>query len=191
MTHEQDKIRKILSLATYIMEAEVIRSFSVKLITAVRDCVHSVSDQCLAKGLIAESTYRKVTESGGSSEDKARTLIQAVMTSTEVDGMCLDTLLEILDEELPYIIKGKLLSEIRKELSEKANPCREVMLATSELKLVNSEELSKESLLENNVLLGRFENAVSQHAEACAEKKQLEDRLKKKTAKCKKLKKRP
>ena len=170
------------------MEAEIIRNFSAKLIIAIQDSVRSVSDQCLAKGLITASTYRNVTESGGSSEDKARTLLQAVLTSIEIDGTCLDTLLDILQETLPYRIKGKLLSEIRTEITEKANPCREVVLATSELQLANLEELSKESVQEHSVLLGKLENAITQHAEACAEKTLLEKRLKAKTKKCDTLK---
>lgn len=172
----------------YIMEAKVITKFIAKLVTTVRDCVQCVSDECLARGLISESTYRTVTESGGTSEDKARTLIRAVMSATEIEGTCLHTLLEILDDQLPSIIKGKLVSEIKKELEETANPCREVVPATSKLLFVNPKELSKESFLEHNILLRRFESAVTQHAEAKTEKKLLEERLKARTEKCDTLK---
>ena len=57
------------------MEAEIIKSFLPHLVTAISDTVQPVSDQCLAKGLIPDSVYKKVLESGGTSEDKARTLI--------------------------------------------------------------------------------------------------------------------
>ena len=87
--------------------------------TAISDCVQSVSDQCLAKGLIPDSVYKRVLESGGTSEDKARTLILAVRTNTEADGKCLEILLDILNEQLPSTIKEKSLSEIKKELTEK------------------------------------------------------------------------
>ena len=56
------------------MEAQVIKSFLPDLVTAISDIVQPVSDQCLAKGLIPESVYKRVLESGGTSEDKARTL---------------------------------------------------------------------------------------------------------------------
>ena len=78
------------------MEAQVITSFLPDLVTAISDIVQPVSDQCLAKGLIPESVYKRVLESGGTSEDKARTLILAVKTSTETDSRCLGILLTIL-----------------------------------------------------------------------------------------------
>ena len=58
----------------FTMEAEVINGFLPDLVTAISDCVQPVSDQCLAKGLIPDSVYKRVLESGGTSEDKARTL---------------------------------------------------------------------------------------------------------------------
>ena len=57
-----------------IMEAEIFKQFLPDLVRAISDNVLSVSDQCLAKGLITESTYKKVLESGGTNEDRARTL---------------------------------------------------------------------------------------------------------------------
>ena len=102
------------------MEDEVINSFLPDLVTAVSDSVLSVSDQCLAKGLINETVYKRVLESGGTSEDKARTLILAVKKSTETDSRCLEILLNILEQELPFAIRENLLSKIRKELTEKA-----------------------------------------------------------------------
>ena len=118
-----------------------------------------MSDQCLAKGLIPDSVYKRVLESGGTSEDKVRTLILAVKTSTETDGGYLEILLSILDEQLTYITKEKLLSEIGKELTEKANTVQTVQL-------VPSEERLRES-----ALLGKFEDAIRQHEHACTEKK--------------------
>ena len=109
------------------MEAEVLTNFLPRLITAISDCVQPVSDQCLAKGLIPESIYNSVRESGGTSEDKARTLVLAVKKSTETDRRCLEILLTISDEKLPYRIRDNLLSQIRKDISEKANTCREVV----------------------------------------------------------------
>ena len=105
----------------------MITSFLPDLVTAISDIVQPVSDQCLAKGLIPDSLHKRVLESGGTSEDKARTLVLAVKKSTETDSRCLEILLTILEEKLPYKIRDNLLSQIRKEISEKANTCREVV----------------------------------------------------------------
>ena len=82
------------------MEVEVLKSFLPDLVTAISDIVQPVSDQCLAKGLIPESVYKRVLESGGTSEDKARTLILAIKKSTETDSRCLNILLTILEAPL-------------------------------------------------------------------------------------------
>ena len=89
----------------------MIRSLLPDLVIAISDCVQPVSDQCLAKGLIPDSVHKRVLESGGTSEDKARTLILAVKTSTETDDGCLEIFLNVLDEQLPYGIKDKPLSK--------------------------------------------------------------------------------
>ena len=170
------------------MEGEVINSFLPDLVTAVSDSVLSVSDQCLAKGLINESVYKRVLESGGTSEDKARTLILAVRKSTETDGRCLEILLNILDQELPFAIRENLLSKIRKEFTEKANTCRAVVPLSKAVQQVPLGELSKETTLQQSALLGRFEDSIRQHEHACAEKKLLEERLKVKSEKCERLK---
>ena len=156
------------------MEAEVIISFLPDLVTAVSDSVLSVSDQCLAKGLIPES----VLESGGTSKEKARTLILAVKKTTETDSRCLDILLNILEQELPFAIRENLLSKIRKELTEKANTCRAVVPLSKAVQQVPLGELSKETTLQQSALLGRFEDSIRQREHACVEKKLLEERLK-------------
>ena len=170
------------------MEAEVIQSFIPDLVTAVSDSVLSVSDQCLAKGLINETVYKRVLESGGTSEDKARTLILAVKKSTETDSRCLEILLNILDQELPFAIRENLLSKIRKELTEKASTCSAVVPLSKAVQQVPLGELSKEIPLQQSSLLGRFEDSIRQHEHACAEKKHLKERLKVKSETCEKLK---
>jgi hypothetical protein len=159
------------------MEAQVIKSFLPDLVTAISDIVQPVSDQCLAKGLIPESVYKRVLESGGTSEDKARTLILAVKKSTETDSRCLEILLNILERELPFTIREKLLSEIRKEQVEKANTCRTVVPSSQTVQSVPSEELPRESALLQTTLLGKFEDSIRQHERACAEKRELEEKL--------------
>ena len=170
------------------MEARVINSFLPDLVTAVSDSVLSVSDQCLAKGLINETVYKRVLESGGTSEDKARTLILAVKKSTETDSRCLEILLNILEQELPFAIRENLLSKIRKELTEKANTCRAVVPMSNAVQQVPLGELSKETTVQQSFLLGKFEDSIRQYEHACAEKKLLEERLKVKTEKCERLK---
>ena len=170
------------------MEAEIFKQFLPDLVRAISDNILSVSDQCLAKGLITETTYKKVLESGGTSEDRARTLILAVKNSTETDSRCLEIFLSILDEVLPHAIREKLLSEIRKEVTEKVNTCRAVVPSAQAIQQLPPRELAKESALQQSRQLGRFEDSIRQHERACAEKNLLEERLKVKSEKCKRLK---
>jgi chromosome segregation ATPase len=163
------------------MEAEAIKSTLPDLVTAISDCVQHVSDQCLAKGLIPESVYKRVLESGGTSEDKARTLILAVKKSTETDSKCLEIFLKILDEQLPFGIKDKPLSKIRNEIAERTITEAGVPKCTPP-QSIPSEELTKESFALPNYLLGRFEKAVREHERSITEKRLLEDRLQAKPA---------
>ena len=162
----------------------MIASFLPRLVTAISDIVQPVSDQCLAKGLISYSVYKKVLESGGTSEDKARTLILAVKTSTEIDSRCLQIVLSILEEQLPHAIKDTLLSAIRKALNE---TCSAVFPSTQIIQ-VQSGELAKEMIKNESYTLGKFENSIRQYEHACAEKKLLEERLTNKSKECEKLK---
>ena len=170
------------------MEGEVINSFLPDLVTAVSDTVLTVSDQCLSKGLIPENVHDQVLESGGTSKEKARTLILAVKKSTETDSRCLEILLNILEQELPFAIRENLLSKIRKELTEKANTSRAVVPLSKAVQQLPLGELSKETTLQHSSLLGRFEDSIRQHEHACAEKKVLEERFKVKSKKCERLK---
>ena len=166
----------------------MIKSFLPDLVTAISDCVQPVSDQCLAKGLIPDSVYKRVLESGGTSEDKARTLILAVKTSAESDGRCLEILLNILDEQLPYEIRENLLSTIRKMITENANTCQAVITSPQSIQQVPNEQLPRESTTFHFKLLGRFEDSIRQHEGACIEKNLLEQRLQTKSEKYEKLK---
>ena len=170
------------------MEGEVINSFLPDLVTAVSDSVLSVSDQCLAKGLIPGNVHDQVLQSGGIRKDKARVLILAVKKSTETDSRCLEILLNILEQELPFVIRENLLSKIRKELTEKANTCRAVVPLSKAVQQVQLGELSKETTLQQSALLGRFEDSIRQHEHAFAEKELLEERLKVKSETCERLK---
>ena len=92
-------------LSSYIYIHGGSSYFLPDLVTAISDIVQPVSDQCLAKGLIPDSVYKRVLESGGTSEDKARTLVLAIKTSTETDSGYLEILLNILERELPFTIR--------------------------------------------------------------------------------------
>ena len=102
------------------MEASIIKSFLPDLVTSISDCVQPVSDQCLAKGLIPDSVYKRVLESGGTSDDKTRILVLAVMKSAETDSRCFWIFLDILEQVLPRGIKDALLSAMKKEITEQA-----------------------------------------------------------------------
>jgi hypothetical protein len=143
------------------MEAEAIKTSLPDLVTVISDIVQPVSDQCLAKGLISDSVYKRVLESGGTSQDKARTLVLAVKTSTEADSGCLERFLEILDEQLPFGIKDKPLSKLKKKIAERKTEAA-VPKCTPPQSIPN-EELAKESIALPNYLLGRFEKAVREH----------------------------
>ena len=100
------------------MEAEVIKTYLPDLVTAISGCVQPVSDHCLSERLIPESVYKRVLESGVTQDDKARILILAVKASILTDSGCFKTLLTILEKQLPDAAKEKLLSDIRKELTD-------------------------------------------------------------------------
>ena len=170
------------------MAAEVITSFLPELVTAVSDCVQSVSDQCLAKGLIPDAVYKRVLESGATSEDKARTLVLAVKKSTETDKRCFELFMNILEQELPYADKDGLSEKMRREANEKASSCTAVVPSTGDLRQIPRGELPRESVVQQTHLLGRLEEAVRQHEHAHVEKISLEEKLKAKTEKCEKLK---
>ena len=170
------------------MEAEVITSFLPQLVTAVSDCVQSVSDQCLAKGLIPDAVYKRVLESGAASEDKARTLVLAVKKSTETDKRCFELFMNILEQELPYTVRDGLLEKIRREANEKASSCTAVVPSNGDLRQIPRGELSRESVVQQTHLLGRLEEAVRQHQRACDEKKLTKQKLKAKTEECNELK---
>ena len=185
MTHIHVCATTITPLLSITMEAEVITSFLPRLVNAIGDCVQPVSDQCLAKGLISHSTYKTILESDKKGEDKARVLIQTVISSTETEGTCLNLFLDSLDQVLPYVVKDKLLSEIK---AKQDNTCKSVVPLSQTFQLVPSEQLPRESVALHTKLLGRFEDSIRQHERACAEKNLLEQRLKTKSEECEKLK---
>ena len=62
----------MIMAASTTPEADTLKEFIPDLVTAICDCVQSVSDQCLAKGLISQTTHERVLESRGTSKEQAR-----------------------------------------------------------------------------------------------------------------------
>ena len=156
--------------------------------TVISDCVQPVSDQCLAKGLIPDSVYKRVLESGGTSEDKARTLILAIKTSTERDARCFELLLNILKEKFPFGSDDPLLTKIREEY-ESGNMCQDMISASSNKQpLLMSSEFSKQISFQRMPLLDKLVESVRLHEKACTEKILLQEQLKSKSEENEKLK---
>ena len=173
------------------MESKVIRCFLPDLVTAVSDCVHSVSDRCLAEGLIPDSTYRRVLESRETSEDKTRYLLLAVIKSTETNSRCFGILLNILEQVLPHGTRGTLLSAIKKELTEQAE-C-DMCTVTSVVAMGQNQSqapplTSGEIIKYQTSLFSKLEDVIRQHEHACAERKSLEENLKSKEEENERLK---
>ena len=107
------------------MEARVIKNFFPELVTAIGDCIHSMSDQCLAKGLLSDSTYRKILQSTGTNDDKARILLLSILSIIEGDHTCFEIFLSALNESLPLGSTNHILSAMKKELNEMS--CKEMV----------------------------------------------------------------
>ena len=101
------------------VESETLEAFLPDLVTAICDDVQRVTDQCLTNGLISDSRRRQLLELNGS-EAQARALIQCVQTSTKTDSRSFEIFLDSLDKELPRLAKEKLLSDMRKDLADRA-----------------------------------------------------------------------
>ena len=174
------------------MEAQVIKSFLPHLVTTISDCIYPVSDQCLAKGLISDSTYRTILQSTGTNDDKARNLLSSILVIIEADhadsSTCFEIFLSILNENLPPGSRG-ILSAMKKELNEISYKFKTIVPLGQRLGAVPSAtELSSRCVTYQNSLVGRLEDSIRQHERACAEKRQLEEDLKSKSEEVEKLK---
>ena len=175
----------VLGTSSKMTEAEIIQGFLPDLVTAVSDSVQPVSDQCLAKGLISGNVHDQILESGGTSKDKARTLILAVKKSTETDSQCFQILLSILKQTLPYMIKNHLLPLIEARFTEKSS----AMVPITVQSKLTATEILKECTIQQETYIGQFEESVRQHAYACSEKKLLNEKLEKQTKEIERLRK--
>ena len=78
-------------------EIRVIQIFTPKLVSAVSDSILAVSDQFLAKELIAVGVYKRILGSWSiSNADKARILLNAVKDVIHTDKSCFETAMNIL-----------------------------------------------------------------------------------------------
>ena len=86
------------------MEAKIIEKFNPKLVVAICDCIHPVTDACMADGLIAAETRSDIQNSTVTNEDKTRKLLKAVKNCIEIDSISFDIFLRILNGKLPEIL---------------------------------------------------------------------------------------
>ena len=164
--------------ASTTAEADTLKAFIPDLVTAICDCVQSVSDQCLAKGLISETTHRQVLESRGTSKEQARTLVLSVQNSTKTDGGCFEVFLDILNEMLPYRVKEKLLSEMRKDLADHSGASiYKALIPASQGSKFMAEEDRLQHLQQQGFLFGKYESSMKKYAHASAEKTLCEESL--------------
>jgi hypothetical protein len=91
------------SIAT--MEAKIIQKFFPELISAVGACVQTVSDHCLSKGLIEDTTRTKVLalESAVTEKDKTRILMCAVRDTVARNPTCFNVFITVLEKVLPSV----------------------------------------------------------------------------------------
>ena len=90
------------------MEAKIIGYFLPDLVRAISDSILPVSSACFARGIVSETTYSSVLQSGGTNEVKTNNLLLAVIKSTETDSRCFGIFLSVLDEVLPYAVKSAI-----------------------------------------------------------------------------------
>ena len=158
------------------LEADIIKQFVPDLITAISDIVTVVSDHCLAKGLISESTSRRMLESSIGREERARTIVHSIIGCIKTDSSCFEIFLEILNEVLPFRIKEKLVSMLKKELDDRSTMCKSVIpLSQSSQPILLEDRL--QCIQQQSSFLDKFENSVSQRASASTKKSLYEETL--------------
>ena len=178
----------ILLEAILVMEAKIIRYFLPDLVRAISDSILPVSTVCFAKGIIPKATYESVLQSGGTNEVKTNNLLLAVIKSTETDNRCFRLFLNVLDEVLPYAVKGTVLSAMRKEVSDQAQ-CMSVVSQGGNSQVASVTPLTSGELVKQQTcLIGKLADAIRQHERACVEKRILEENVTTKEEENRKLK---
>jgi hypothetical protein len=176
------------------MEAKIIEKFTPTLVVAVCDCVRSVADECMARGLILRETCDDIQESTVTSVDKTRKLLRAVKNCTEIDSISFDIFLCILNEKLPERSRAKLLTDMRTELASEQNraiPAAESMALVPSgreamtfvhhgqqlLPRGHESDVSRLLYQEQNPYIGKLEESIREHERTIAEKKLLKEKL--------------
>ena len=95
------------------MEAKVIQRLFPELISAIGSCVQNASDHCFSQSLIGDATHRKVLESAGTDQDKARILMSAVRENVARDHTCFQKFITVLENILPQGVGDPLLKKIK------------------------------------------------------------------------------
>ena len=161
--------------ANTTVESEILETFLPDLVTAVCDDVQRITDQCLANGLITDSKRRRILERRGS-ENQARALIQCIQNSTKSDNRCFDIFLDSLERELPRLVKEKLLSDMRRDLAERA-AIRTAVIPTSQRMIFQLQD-DHDQLQCRSSLFGRYENSFREnYTHASVEKTVCEESL--------------
>jgi hypothetical protein len=172
--------------------AKIIEKFTPKLVVAVCDCVRSVADECMAKGLVSVEIHGDINiQSTMTNEDKTRKLIKAVKNCTEIDGTGFEIFLRILNEKLPERSRAKLLTDMRIEVAKEqgqATPNESTALVpafntgsmTSEYhgqRLLPYSDITRLLHQEQNPYIGKLEESIRVHERTIAEKKLLKEKL--------------
>ena len=81
------------------MAVEILAKYTRQLIMAFSAYgVQAISDQCLAEGLVAEDTYKRILDSSPteSSDKMSRTLLCALQACVNSDASCFESVLKVL-----------------------------------------------------------------------------------------------
>ena len=167
-----------MASSTVTVESETLEAFLPDLMTAICDDVQRITDQCLANGIISDSRRRRILEAKGT-EDQTRALIQCVQNGTKTDSRCFEIFLDCLDKELPRLVKGKLLPDMRRDLAERASIRKAVVPSAGFPKHQEDDRIL--CLQQQSSLFGRYENSMKKYAHASAEKGLCEQSLQSKT----------
>ena len=138
------------------MELQVIKKFTPKLITAIKDNIDAVLDKCLACELIAEDTYHSVLDNTTNIADKARSLLRVVANGIETNPACYYTLMEILNDVLPKRSSKRIFDDMKEDLQKRERKERAKMArCTDDARLKSGQE--------NNSTRRRLKNLSASH----------------------------
>ena len=180
------------------MAVKIIEDFTPKLVLAISDCVLSVTEECLAKGLISTNTNSNILKTTVTNSDKTRNLVEAVKKCIEIDNTSFDLFLRILDVKLPSRVGAKLLSDMRAQLASRAEISQHVDTALVPLSMSNAghgmmtysmyhgqlsvphaHDVSRVLSQEQGPYIGKLEESIRQQERAIAEMKLLKEKLEK------------